>query len=272
MEIHFIDVGQGNMTLLRFPNGTTYLVDCNVTDENADSVLSYLGDAMGSRTRIDKFICSHRDADHMRGVKRVHEEYPIGEIRDPGVPGTTTDSVEYEEYMNLRREVGGRVIKARTYYDIGQVRVRFMNSADDDLTDVNDQSIVLKVEFGGSSVMFAGDTSSRPWKENILPYYSDNSLRTNILLGAHHGSLAFFDDPADEKYYYTAHIRKIKPEMTIISVGPNVHGLPDDKAMELYEKYSSGSDKGNKVYTTEKQGNLKLTLKTEGGWSLKTKQ
>jgi beta-lactamase superfamily II metal-dependent hydrolase len=272
MEIHFIDVGLGNMTLLRFPNGTTYLVDCNVTDENADAVLAYLDRAMGSRTNIDRFVCSHRDADHMRGIKRVHEEHPINEIRDPGVPGTTTDSAEYEEYMDLRRELGGSAIKARTYRDVGEVRFRFMNSADDDLSDANDQSIVLKVEFGGSSVMLAGDTSFRPWKEKILPYYSDDDLSANILLAAHHGSLAFFDDTSDEKHYYTQHIRKLKPEMTIISVGPNVHDLPDSKAMELYEKYSTGSNKGNKVYTTEDQGNMKLTLTAGGGWNLKTKQ
>jgi len=272
MEIHFIDVGMGNMTLLRFPNGTTYLLDCNVTDDNADAVLAYLSRAIGSRTHIDTFVCSHRDADHIRGIKRVHEEYAIKEIRDSGVAGTTTDSAEYEEYMDLRRTLRGPVIKARTYRDVGEVRMRFMNSADDNLPDANDQSIVIKVEFSGSSAILTGDTSFRPWKEKILPSYSDDALRANILLGAHHGSLAFLDDPEDEKHYYTEHIRKIKPEMTIISVGPNVHDLPDSKAMELYEKYSSGSDKGNKVYTTEEQGNMKLTLKTGGGWNLKTKQ
>ena len=272
MEIHFVDVGIGNMTLLRFPNGTTWLFDCNLTDDNSDTVLAYLDKAMGMRTHIDTFICSHRDADHMRGIKKVHEAYSITEIRDPGVPGTTTDSSEYEEYMDLRRQLGGPVIKARRYRDVGSVRARFMNAADDDLSDANDQSIVLKIEFAGSSVLLAGDTSFRPWKELILPNYSGADLRANILLGSHHGSLAFFDDPDDEKYYYMAHIKAIKPEMTIISVGPNVHDLPDDKAMELYEKYSSGSDQGNKVYTTEDQGNMKLTLKSEGGWNLKTNQ
>ena len=272
MEIHFIDVGIGNMTLLCFPNGKTYLFDCNVTDDNEDDVLAYLGKVMGTRTVIDVFICSHRDADHMRGIKKIHEEYPIDAIRDPGVAGTTTDCTEYEEYMDLRRTVGFSVIKPRTYRDVGKVRLRFMNAADDDFSDANDQSIVLKIEFEGSSVLLAGDTSFRPWKESILSNYSASDLLANILLGSHHGSLTFFDDPDDEKNYYMEHIRKIKPDMTIISVGPNVHDLPDKKAIELYEKYSSGSSKGNKVYTTEEKGNMKLILKKEGGWNLKTNQ
>ena len=120
--------------------------------------------------------------------------------------------------------------------------------------------------------MLAGDTSFRPWKEKIVPHYSDAKLSTNILLAPHHGSLTFFDDPADDKHYYTQHMQKIEPDMTIVSVGPNVHDLPDPKAMELYEKYSTGSDKANKVCTTEDHGNMKLTLKGNGGWTLKKNQ
>ncbi len=65
---------------------------------------------------------------------------------------------------------------------------------------------------------------------------------------------------------------KIKPAMTLISVGPNQHGFPDKKAVELYEKHSAGSDKGNKVYTTEQKKNMKIELKDDGGWSLSVNQ
>jgi beta-lactamase superfamily II metal-dependent hydrolase len=272
MDLHFIDVGCGNMTLILFPKGKTYLYDCNVTDDNEDAVLKYVSKAMGARTTIDAFVCSHRDADHMRGIKKVHAEYPIRVIRDSGVEGTTTNSAEYREYMALRRDIGGTEVKARTYQDINGATVRWMNSQDDRLTDANDQSIVMKIEFDGSSVLLAGDTSFRPWKEIILPYYSDEKLSTNILLGPHHGSPTFFDDPGDDKSYYTAHMKKVQPAMTLISVGPNVHDLPDSKALELYEKYSTGSNKGNKVHTTEDQGNMRLTLKGNGAWSLNVKQ
>lgn len=60
--------------------------------------------------------------------------------------------------------------------------------------------------------------------------------------------------------------------MTLISVGPNVHDLPDEKAVELYENYSRGSDKGNKVYTTQDKGNMRLQLKDTGGWTLSVNQ
>jgi beta-lactamase superfamily II metal-dependent hydrolase len=147
-----------------------------------------------------------------------------------------------------------------------------MNAADDDLYDANDQSVVMKIEYAGSAVLLAGDTSFRPWKESILPFYSDEKLRADILLGSHHGSLTFFDDPSDEKNYYTAHIKKIAPAMTLLSVGSNVWDLPDDKTIELYTRYSSGSNNGNKVFRTDEKGNMKLVLKSGGGWSLNVNQ
>ena len=271
VEIHFFNVGCGNMVLFKFPGGITYLYDCNVTEDNESRVLAYLDKAMGQRSYIDAFICSHRAADHMRGITKVHQAYPIKRIRDPDMAGTTTDSPEYREYMRLRSRVGYEPIEARTIRNIGDVVIRFMNSQDDDLADANEQSIVMKVEYKGGAAMLAGDTSFRPWKEKLLPFYSDTQLKADILLAAHHGSLSFFDDPTDERHYYTAHIKKISPAMTLISVGPNVHELPDEKALELYEKYSTGSNKGNKLYTTEEKGNMKLILE-EGDWNLSVNQ
>ena len=274
MEIHFIDVGCGNMTLIRFPNGRTYLYDCNITNDNEGRVVAYLDKAMAERRNIDTFICSHRDADHVRGIKTIHAIFPIGKIEDPDVPGTTTDSPEYRAYMDLRRQIPCGTIKGQTYNTVGEAVVRYMNAASPDMSDANDQSIVLKIEYKGSSALLAGDTSFKPWKEKVLPFYSDSpgKLQANILLAAHHGSLSFFDDPGDERNYYTAHIRAIKPAMTLISVGPNTFGLPDDKAVELYEKNSAGSDQGKKVFRTDTNGNMKLTLKGSGAWSLESER
>jgi len=272
MDIHFVSVGCGNMTLLLFPDGRTYIYDCNVTNDNEDSVLRYLSKAMGMRTAIDVFVCSHRDADHMRGIEKINKKFPIQLIRDAGVEGTTTDSSEYRTYMAMRRSIGSSDIQPKTYQELGAVMVRWMNAKNDQFTDANDQSIVMKIEYGRSSVMLTGDTSFRPWKEVILPFYDANRLSTSILLGSHHGSLSFFDDPSDERSYYTAHMEMLSPAMTIISVGPNVHDLPDKKALGLYERHSSGSSQGNKVFTTDDKGNMRLTLKNDGGWSLATNQ
>ena len=278
--VHFIDVGQGNMTLLQLADGTIMLYDCNVTGENESRVLKYLSGVFPQRTVqtprcIDIFVNSHRDADHMRGVKRIHGVFPIKKIWDSGVTGGNPDTSEYREYMKLRREVSTVTVEARKRWDFGQTRIRIMNSKNDGLPDdPNAQSIVMKVEHRHSttgavlgSVMLTGDSDALAWKRSIVTFYGE-SLRSSILLASHHGSTTFFDDPADERNYYVEHIRKIAPEMAIISVGPNTHGHPDSKAIEFYERYTSGSNKGNKVFRTDEKGTMRLVLKEEGGWVL----
>lgn len=270
MDIHFIDVGCGNMVLIQ-TSTKNVVYDCNITDDNEGRVLGYLTRWLGSQASIDMFICSHRDADHMRGIKRLHSSFPIATIFDSGVTGINPYSNEYQDYMDLRRRLGYTEIKARTYDTYGDTTFRWMNSESPDYSDPNAQSIVLKLEHdGGHSCLLAGDTDFKPWKEKILPYYGQR-VKSDILLAPHHGSLTFFDDPSGP-HYYVEHIKRISPAMTLISVGPNVHGLPDKTAIALYTKYSAGSNRGNKVFTTEDKGNMRLVLRSDVEWGLHAHQ
>jgi len=272
--IHFIDVGQGNMVLIEATNGKFYICDCNVTNDNEDRVLDYLGSVIGWGTAIAAFICTHRDADHMRGIKKIHNHFPIQSIWDSGYPGTTTDSSEYNDYMDLRRRVGSEEKKRLTRQDLSMTRLRYLSAKDERLDkNANAQGLVIKVEHWnsddiGSSTVLTGDCDAETWKHGILNDYNSSDVKSSILMAGHHGSITFFDDPADSESYYVDHMLAIKPDMTVVSVGNNAHGHPDEKALELYEKYTKGSKQGNKVFTTQVKGTLKLTLK-DNGWSLK---
>lgn len=274
MEIHILDVGCGSMAILLNPDGTRFVMDCNLTEDNKADVLAYAEKVLGRGNSIDAFINTHRDADHMRGITDLHDQHTIKQIKDSDVPGTTTDSPEYKAYMQLRRSVAVDKIEPRKYTTYGNAKYRWMNANWDDYTDVNQQSVVVKVEYKTPtcSVMFTGDTDYRPWKEKILPHYAEADLNSGILIAPHHGSVTFFDDPSDTRNYYVEHIQKVKPAMTLISVGPNQFGFPETKAVELYAKYSSGSKQGNKVFTTEEKGNMKIVLNDDGGWSLSVNQ
>lgn len=254
------------MTLIQIPNNKTIIYDCNITKDNEEDVLWYLGKHIN---KVDIFINSHRDADHMRGVTKIYNQFWIDEIWDSGVPGTTTDSTEYIQYMNLRRKIGKEVEskKFRIFWDC---KLRIMNSKNSDFVDANEQSLVVKLEYKNHGVMLPGDTSYKSWKDFIEQEYSASDLSSSILLASHHGSLSFFDDPSDVNHYYTSHIKKIAPAMTIVSVGDNdTH--PHEKALKLYENHSSGSNKGNKVHMTKDKGHMALILK-EGNWTLSTNQ
>lgn len=263
------------MVLCELANGTRLLYDCNVTVANENAVLSYLGRTMGRGQSIDIFVNSHRDADHMRGVKKVHQYFPVKKVWDSGVTGNTPDSTEYLEYMDLRRTVGYVEVESRKCWNFGQTKLRVMNAKNDDLADEpNAQSIVIKVEHLSSqgailaSAMLTGDTDAATWRYSIQENYSSSDLSSDILLASHHGSLSFFDDPADDQHYYLGHLKSLSPAMTIVSVGDNAHGHPESKALEFYEKHSRGSNKGTKLKRTDEHGNIRLVLKDDGGWSL----
>ena len=273
--VHFIDVGQGNMVLIETASGRRFVFDCNVTDDNEDRVLGYVAEQIGEGASLHAFICSHRDADHVRGVRKLHARFPVREVWDSGYPGTTTDSTEYRAYMDLRRRVGQRVVQKLQRYDYGRTRFRFMSAQDDRLHgDANAQGLVLKVEQRNGamnriegSAMLPGDSDAQTWRKGILVDYAGPQLSSDILMAPHHGSISFLDDPNDS-VYYTDHLAAIRPAMTVVSVGPNSHGHPSKTALEYYRRYSTGSDKGNKVFRTDTKGTMKLTLKSGGGWNL----
>ena len=278
--VHFIDVGQGHMSLVECTNGANFVVDCNITEDNRERVIQYLTDRIGKGSNLDAFICTHRDADHMRGARILHDTFPLKEIRDSDYPGTSTDTPEYRAYMQLRRDVGARVIEKNKWQDFGRTRFRYLSAKDSRLPkEANEQGIVLKVEQRTadlstvqSSTMLTGDGGASKWKYGIMEDYSTSDVSCSIFLAAHHGSITFFDDPADEKHYYTSHIAAMKPEMVVVSVGNNPHGHPDSKALELYRKYATGSSTGRKIRRTDQQHTMKLTLKSSGGWNLSPDQ
>jgi hypothetical protein len=64
-----------------------------------------------------------------------------------------------------------------------------------------------------------GDTDAATRKD-IQRHYNNDSLSLSLALGSHHRSITFFDDPSDNDHYYTAHIKAMAPEMTILCGTP----------------------------------------------------
>ncbi|KMP10270.1 hypothetical protein UR09_06825 [Candidatus Nitromaritima sp. SCGC AAA799-A02] len=135
------------MVLIEASGGQNFVFDCNITNDNEEEVLTYLGNAIGFGTNLNAFICSHRDADHMRGISKLHNHFPIQSIWDSGHPGTTTNSTEYRQYMDLRRSVGSVEKEKLNRQDFGMTRFRYLSALDSRLEkNANAQGIVIKVE------------------------------------------------------------------------------------------------------------------------------
>ena len=269
------------MVLIRTADGKRFVFDCNLTSQNEAWTLASVSGFFGKGASIYAFICSHRDADHIRGIRNLNAAHPIQRIWDSGVAGTTTTSTEYLQYMTLRRSVPTKEIKKLTNHDFGSTRFRYLSSKDSRLAkNANAQGIVLMVEQrsgkGGvvsTSVILPGDSDAETWRKAIIPDYRRldmlSSLSASILMAGHHGSKTFFDDDEySTTHFYTAHTDLIRPSMCVISVGPNTHGHPSSEAIKLYERCTTGSNKGNKIARTDRRGDISLSLKQGGKWNI----
>ena len=259
---HLLNVGQGNMAIIILPNDFVLVCDCNITNENEEFVFAYLSRIM-PRKSIGVFVNTHRDADHLRGIKKLHKKYPITTLYDSGVSGNT-DAIEYQQYMEIRRSVSCHEISDGMYMKAYPF-VKFLNGKRAGLSEINAQSIVMHIDHNGSSILLAGDSDVEAWIKYIMQESKDqvNSL---VLYASHHGSLSFFNSNSDKYYDYVKHLEEINPAITIISVGEgNPHGHPDPKAIAHYEQYSYGTtDSGQKIFRTDKHGHIKLELHGQG--------
>src|SRR6056297_3071215 len=88
LEVHFINVGQSVATLLVSPDNETMLIDSGDFTDDGEYVLQYL-DRQGI-DRIDHFVVSHNDADHIGGNAAIIRHYEtekngVGTVYDPGI-------------------------------------------------------------------------------------------------------------------------------------------------------------------------------------------
>ncbi|MCT4583694.1 MAG: MBL fold metallo-hydrolase [Peptostreptococcaceae bacterium] len=106
LEFHILNVGQGLMILIIFPDETTMLFDCFIKKETQETILSYIEKNIPKK-QIDIFVNSHRDLDHYKGIQLLNEKFPIKSIWDSGQYGSGAKSrnTEYENYMKLKRKI-----------------------------------------------------------------------------------------------------------------------------------------------------------------------
>ena len=293
MKVYFLDVGQGDCTFIKCPNGTTILVDCNISN---DDFLFWLEDKLpendDGKKILDYLIITHPHEDHIKGIGKL-KEYIIKNIWESGhrmyIPEEEQkDYPHYYDMLDLIQKVkksGNNHKKLSAYNEIeitDEPDVKFLVLSptkayleDEKPTerDIHDQCMVFRIEYKGISIMFTGDSSMEAWKERIVPYYSDDSGRPNLLdstllHASHHGSYTFFKPKGkkDEDSYITS-IEKIDPKITIISVGENnVHGHPDEDALELYKKHTFNKQ----VFMTKEHGTLHVEINEDGNYSIFT--
>jgi beta-lactamase superfamily II metal-dependent hydrolase len=142
--------------------------------------------------------------------------------------------------------------------------VRFITLPPDDTVDTcpereNDNSILVRMEFGEFSMLFTGDaeTDEREW----LMEHHPEMLDVNVLKASHHGSI----NGADGEVNGESWIEIVDPSAVILTAGEgSPHGHPDPEAMDIYEPAVGVS----KVYCTSRMGTIRVYGRPNGRYSI----
>ena len=267
LRINFIDVGQGDSTLIRTETNKVILIDSGGStasssfDVGNKVLLPYLLDRRIKK--IDFIIVSHFDADHCQAFETVIDNINVRKVV------VCKQSMITQEYLNIINKCKKKNIKIivvergdklkidkRTEFEILHPGERFL---DDGKGGLNANAIVCKMNYklnNGKifSILFTGDIEVEAEKE--LEQVYGKKLKADILKIAHHGSKT----SSREEF-----IKLVSPKIALIGVGENnKFGHPADITLERLEKENV------KVYRTDQMGEVSITINKNGEIKVKT--
>ncbi len=278
-EVYFIDVGQGDATLIKFPDGKNMLVDGGRNDKETEEKLDEYLTENGKKLTIDYCVATHSDADHVGSLDYVYKNYKVLNSFRPYIRANTD---KFSGGFNVGRKLKDdpadaytdyltAVYNENSYWEFFDDESDFTNTAlcgDDEweysvefllpyakkhedykdekkFVDANDFSAVIKITCFGESVVLTGDIDNEKESEIVEAYKSDIlKLSCGTLKVAHHGS---------ETSTSVAFIDVVKPDRAIISCGlNNEYGHPSKGALQNLARIT--------IYRTDLQGTIKLSF------------
>ena len=238
VEYHFIDVGQGDATLIRTPEGDI-LIDAG--ENSAEDELKAYLDLQGVDV-LYYAIFTHPDSDHIGGADMVLAEYEVLNVIKPELEKTTQ---VYKRMMEGIEAEGCKVYNAipGETYSLGEFDMFvFGPDPNNKELDSNNSSIVIKATWGNTTAMLTGD-AEKPAEESILRTFSAADLGSMLLKMGHHGSKTSSTD---------AWLAAVNPKIAIISCGlNNKYGHPHAEVLARIEPYV-----GDQIYRTDLLGSI----------------
>ena len=181
-RIYFLDVGQGDATLIRTRNGDI-LIDAG--PESAQDALCLRLKQLGVK-EIALAIFTHPDEDHIGGADGVFAQVPVREVwlptRELDNPSAARMEQAIEKSGSHRKNV-----RAGEFIRIGDVNVAALAPLSDASNDPNDNSIVVRVSCGDIAMLFMGDASAKI-EEKLMQTYGKAHLSATLYKVGHHGS------------------------------------------------------------------------------------
>ena len=247
-EVHFIDVGQGDCSLIR-SDGKNILIDAGENDQGS-TVVAYLK-KLGI-TKIDLLVATHPHSDHIGGMDVVVDELEIGKILMPRLPDEMVPTTKtYRDLLTSITNKGLKITPAKpgASYEFGAGALTVLGP-NDDYDNLNDTSLVCRFTYGANeeaSFFFTGDMESTAEKDLLQKGWN---LESDVLKVGHHGS----STSTSKKFY-----RAVAPDYCVISVGDhNSYNHPSKKTLETISAVN-----GAEIYRTDFQGSVVFAV--QGG-------
>lgn len=244
-SVHFIDVGQGDCSLV-LSGGKSLLIDAGENGHET-KVINYLR-SQGVE-KLDYIIATHQHSDHIGGLPEVIEEFGAYNIIMPRLTKELTPTNKtYTAFLNAVKESGAKVISAKpgAVYTLGEAEFEILGPVSNNTDDLNNMSVVARLVCGGKSFLFTGDAEKSEEAEIIE---NGASLNCDVLKVGHHGSKT--SSGVD-------FLSAVSPEICVIMCGKdNDYGHPHSQILNRIDEYA------DTVYRTDICGDIVMTL--DGG-------
>lgn len=234
LEVHYIDVGQGDATLIKCGNHAMLIDAGDYTKGSA--VWAYL--LKQNVDKLDYLIGTHLDADHIGGMDVVITKFDCGLILVPEYEKDTKsreelfDAIEAKNYHYTLPKVGDS-------YQLGDAVFTVLAPEKEFYEKENNYSIGIRLVYGQSSFLFVGDAQEESEEEMLK---SGLELKSDVLKAGHHGS----SSSTSEEFLHAA-----APAYAVISCGKeNDYGHPHAVVLNLLRR------EGVWVFRTDEQGSI----------------
>jgi len=273
LRIHFLDVGQGDATLIELPDGKVALIDGGDSREStAETILRHMN-ALKIDT-VDYLIVTHADADHCGSLARVLQCKKVLNAYLPIIKPENAGEAYQAFYAQLLEEecamlYGSRAIQigdsnSEHPYTFSFLYPYSLDATEENAeyaTDNNSESSVLWLDYFGVSALFTGDAPTltegmlmRDDEMGALSAYGVDLKSTEILKVAHHGSN---ESSALEFLQY------LQIQTAVISCGrDNIYGHPTSSVVDNLTAV------GATTYRTDWHGSVIVTIRPQGEYDV----
>ncbi|MFZ4620890.1 MAG: DNA internalization-related competence protein ComEC/Rec2 [Bacteroidota bacterium] len=231
LKVTFLDVGQGDGAVIQFPTGETVIVDAGPKTPGVDAgertVAPFL--RRSGISHIDAMITTHPHADHLGGVPYLLKNFSVHATVDAG---QSAQSALFRDYDRLEQQCEQITVRAGMILNYGGARLyvlhptqRFIDSdSTNGYSDLNQSSVVFKLQYGNTSMLFTGDAEIEA-EEQLVDCYGD-FLRSDLLKAGHHGS----STSSSERF-----VSVIQPKHAVVSVAKfNKFRHPSKKVLRRF--------------------------------------